>query len=341
MPSGPKPPRSSATPPPPDDQVRALYNYVSRHNRYIGIDFGIGRYQPHSAADVLANQYGDCKDKDTLLEALLRAKGFTTAPALIGAGIAPVPDVPSPAVFNHVITTVSLPSGRIWLDSTPMAAPYRYLIALIRDQKTLIVPAQGPATLESTPADAPYPFTARFEASGTLDKSGKLTGKITATWRDDDEVLVRTFADNLAPADYDKASQYLSAASGFSGSTSNTQFLHADDNTVPITVTYDYAKHPFGDWDNLRIVPLLPATEFTPLDSDSTAPQEDIQLGAPRTLAAISRIQMPPGFHTDPPDAVHVKTDFAAFDKIYKVDGQQLIVERTITVLKQKIPKDK
>jgi transglutaminase-like putative cysteine protease len=51
----------------------------------VGIDFGVGRYQPHAAAEVLANQYGDCKDKDTLLEALLRAKGFTTAPALIGA----------------------------------------------------------------------------------------------------------------------------------------------------------------------------------------------------------------------------------------------------------------
>ena len=107
----------------PEDQIRALYDFVSTKTRYIGIDFGVGRYQPHSAAEVLANQYGDCKDKDTLLEALLHAKGFTTAPALIGAGIAPVPDVPSPAVFNHVITTVELPTGRIWLDSTPSVSP--------------------------------------------------------------------------------------------------------------------------------------------------------------------------------------------------------------------------
>ena len=71
-----------------------------------------GPLQPHAAAEVLANQYGDCKDKDTLLEALLHAKGFTTTPALIGAGIAPVPEVPSPAVFNHVITTVNLAGGR-------------------------------------------------------------------------------------------------------------------------------------------------------------------------------------------------------------------------------------
>ncbi len=41
-------------------RIRLLYNYVSTQFRYIGVSFGVGRYQPHSAADVLANQYGDC-----------------------------------------------------------------------------------------------------------------------------------------------------------------------------------------------------------------------------------------------------------------------------------------
>ncbi|HVR07355.1 MAG TPA: DUF3857 and transglutaminase domain-containing protein, partial [Thermoanaerobaculia bacterium] len=235
----------------PEDQVRALYDFVSTHTRYVGIDFGIGRYQPHAAAEVMADAYGDCKDKDTLLEALLRAKGFSTAPALIGAGIAPVPEVPSPAVFNHVITTVNLPDGRIWLDSTPLDAPYRYLSALIRDQKALIVSADKPAALEATPASAPYPFTARFEASGSLDAAGKLTAKMAATYHDDDEVLVRALARGVAPADWDKASQYISSLTGFGGTTSNTRFQNTDNAAQPIVMTYDYARHPFGDWDNL------------------------------------------------------------------------------------------
>jgi tetratricopeptide (TPR) repeat protein len=324
----------------PEDQVRAIYGYVSQHNRYVGIDFGIGRYQPHGAGEVLANQYGDCKDKDTLLEALLHAKGFTTAPALIGVGIAPVPEVPSPAVFNHVITTVNLPGGPVWLDSTPPGAPFRYLVAAIRDQKALVIPAEGAAALESTPAEGPYPFTAHFEADATLDKEGKLTGRITATYRDDDEFLVRAMALNLAPADWDKGSQYISTMTGFSGTTSNTQFEHAGDTSAPMEIKYDYSKHPYGDWDNHRIIPLLPVTEFSALESDTTAPEEDIDLGAPRTLTAISRIRLPDGFRTDPPDAVHVKTDFATFDKTYKVEGQELVVERTITVLKKKLPKE-
>ena len=323
-----------------DEQVRALYDFVSTHTRYIGIDFGIGRYQPHMAQQVLANQYGDCKDKDTLLEAMLRAKGLSTAPALIGVNITPVPDVPSPAVFNHVITTVELPGGRVWLDSTAQGAPYQYLSAVIRNQKALVVPSDGAAALESTPAAAPYPFTAHFEATASLDAEGKLTGKITSSYHDDDEVVVRALARNIAPADWDKASQYISSLTGFSGTTSDTQFTNADDDSLPISVNYTYTRHPFGDWDNHRIVPLFPAAEFPVLASDTAAPEEDIQLGALRTLTATSHIRLPEGFRTDLPDPVHVKTDFATFDKTYRFDGHEILIERKIVVLKSKLPKD-
>jgi predicted Zn-dependent protease len=323
----------------PEDQVQAIYSFVSARMRYVGIDFGVGRYQPHAAAEVLSNGYGDCKDKDTLLEALLHAKGFHTAPALVGVGIAPVSDVPSPAVFNHVITTVNLPSGRIWLDSTAEVGPYRFLSAPIRDQLALLVPADAPAALELTPAAAPYPFIARFEATGTLDAQGKLTSHITATYRTDDEPIVRALARSVAPADLNKASQYIASNTGFSGTTSNTSFKNSDDLSSPIVLTYDYEHHPYGDWENRRIVPALPALEFSALASDSSAPSMDIQLGAPRTLIAISRIHLPEGYGADLPDPVHVKTDFATFDKTYRFDGNEIAVERNIVVLKDKLPK--
>src|SRR6202008_2631020 len=58
-------------------KLRALYSFVSTQYRYIGIAFGIGRFQPHAAEDVLSNNYGDCKDKHTLLASLLQASGIT------------------------------------------------------------------------------------------------------------------------------------------------------------------------------------------------------------------------------------------------------------------------
>jgi hypothetical protein len=84
-------------------KLQALYNFVSTQYRYIGIAFGIGRYQPHAAEDVLTNSYGDCKDKETLLAALMQASGFTLYPALINAGHKIDPDVPSPAQCTDVV----------------------------------------------------------------------------------------------------------------------------------------------------------------------------------------------------------------------------------------------
>ena len=55
------------------EKLQAIYDYVAKNFRYVSLSFGLGRYQPHSASEVLANQYGDCKDKHTLLAALADA----------------------------------------------------------------------------------------------------------------------------------------------------------------------------------------------------------------------------------------------------------------------------
>src|SRR6267143_3585794 len=47
----------------PTEKARRLYDFVARNVRYVSISLGVGRYQPHSASDVLQNGYGDCKDK--------------------------------------------------------------------------------------------------------------------------------------------------------------------------------------------------------------------------------------------------------------------------------------
>jgi tetratricopeptide (TPR) repeat protein len=319
----------------PEEQVRALYDFVSTSIRYVGIDFGVGRYQPHMAEEVLAYQYGDCKDKDTLLEALLRAKGLTTAPALIGLNIMPVPDVPSPALFNHVITTVDLPGGRIWLDTTPEVAPYRVLVPLIRDEQALVVPAQGVASLQRTPADPPFAYFERFEAVGTLDRDGLLKSHMDMTMRSDNELGFRILLQRAAPSQWDEAMQSVSRSMGFTGTVSNTD-LKQKDQAAPVHLSYDYTRPSFADWEHQRILPLFPVLEITYIDRE-TAPEHDIDQGTPRKLEALTRIKLPAGYTADLPDAIHVKRDYASFDQTYKVEKDELIIERTVVILKQKV----
>src|SRR5258708_4924269 len=57
----------------------AAIGAVTQHGvRYVGIEIGIGGYQPHYAGDILANRYGDCKDKVTLMRALLHEAGVAS-----------------------------------------------------------------------------------------------------------------------------------------------------------------------------------------------------------------------------------------------------------------------
>ena len=94
------------------DQVRALYEWVSRNIRYVAIYLGDGGFEPHDVEVILKNRYGDCKDHVVLLQSLLMAKNIKSSSALInlGAGeeLSPVA-VTFP--LNHVI--LYLPSLKL------------------------------------------------------------------------------------------------------------------------------------------------------------------------------------------------------------------------------------
>lgn len=320
----------------PEEQARAIYDFVSTHIRYIGVDFGVGRYQPHPPEVVLANQYGDCKDKDTLLEALLRAKGFETAPALIGVGIKMIPELPMPALFNHVITTVTIGGKQVWLDSTPGVAPFQMLISQIRGKHALVIPEKAAAELERTPAKTPFPLEDRMDATATLTADGDLKGHMVIVDRSDAELLLREVARNVAPAQWDRAVQYLSRLMGFGGTVSNSQFEHVEDLDVPIRLTYDYNHPKFGDWSDLRILPLFPLVGLPP--APDKKPATAIQLGAERTELAQTVIHLPAGFTPELPDTVHVKTDFATYDRTYGFANGVLTADRKVVVLQSKVP---
>ena len=138
------------------DKVKALYDFVSRDFRYVSLSFGLGRYQPHAASEVLANGYGDCKDKNTLLAALLAAQGFESTSVLIGSQHKLDPDIPSPSQFDHVITRVPVDGQEIWLDSTNGVAPFRMLAFPLRDKQALAMPPGGTPELVRTPANLPF-----------------------------------------------------------------------------------------------------------------------------------------------------------------------------------------
>ena len=138
-------------------QAVAIYDWVSKHIRYVAVYFGVGGVVPHDADTVIANRYGDCKDHATLLEALLAAKGIDAVGALINAGGPNRPPRVAANHFNHIITY--LPQWHLFVDSTAGEAPFGELpssdlgrqIVLVRavrgEPRVLHTPGFGPATM--------------------------------------------------------------------------------------------------------------------------------------------------------------------------------------------------
>ncbi|HEX2123055.1 MAG TPA: DUF3857 domain-containing transglutaminase family protein, partial [Thermoanaerobaculia bacterium] len=97
--------------------------WMQKRVRYAGVEVGESSVVPRSPQTVLSNRYGDCKDKATLLVALLRHAGIKAHVALLRAGDDfDVPrDLPGLGMFNHAIVLVHPIDGGpepIWVDPT-------------------------------------------------------------------------------------------------------------------------------------------------------------------------------------------------------------------------------
>ena len=217
-----------------------------------------------------------------------------------------------PAAFNHVITLVDVGGEQVWLDATTEVAPYRALLAMLRDKDALIVPPTGAPELRKTPATLPVPLVNSYAIKSDLDKTGSLKGHVEISMRSDDEIIMRLTSRQIARAQWDQISQSYQDNSGFSATTSATVLIHPDDTSGPWHMRYDFAKTPYGDWDNYRIGSLLPNADLPTID-EKKPPKKEIELGSPHTQLARSAIHLPQGYSADLPDAIHLKTTFATY----------------------------
>jgi hypothetical protein len=103
-----------------DAQVVAAIRFVQDDIRYLGIEMGRGSHEPRQPSVVMSQRYGDCKDKALFLAALLRELGVDAYPAMVNTKLRGHLDdyLPSPFLFDHVITEVVDGGKTYWIDGT-------------------------------------------------------------------------------------------------------------------------------------------------------------------------------------------------------------------------------
>ena len=323
------------------DKVEALYDYVAKNFRYVSLSLGLGRYQPHAAADVLHNQYGDCKDKHTLLSSLLEAQGMHASSVLINSSRKLDPDIPSPSQFDHVITLLPLNGQEVWMDTTTEVAPFRLLSFNIRKKQGLVIPASGTPHLEETPADTPMPSTQLQTIEGSINELGKLNAKISYVVRGDTELLMRLVFRRVPNAQWQHLVENINAMGGLDGEITNLKVSDPAATREPFQFSYDISKPNFLDWSKKKTDLELPMAQFSLADADedeTAADSEPIKFGPPGEFTYRVKLELPAKFVAHAPLPFSLKRDYGEYKASYKIEGSTFTAERVMIMRERELP---
>jgi len=326
------------------DKVEALYDYVAKNFRYVSLSLGLGRYQPHAAADVLHNQYGDCKDKHTLLSSLLEAKGMHPSSVLINSSRKLDPEIPSPSQFDHVITLLPLGKEEVWMDTTTEVAPFRLLSFNIRKKQGLVIPVNGTPHLEETPADPPMPNRQVQTIDGTINQLGKLNARVSYVVRGDTELLMRIIFRRVPSSQWEHLVENINAMGGLDGEITNLKVGDPAATREAFQFSYDIAKANFLDWSKKKSDVDLPLSQFNLADpdEDDTGPDaEPIKFGPPGEFTYRVKLVLPAKYTAHTPLPFAMKRDYGEYHASYALEGSVFTAERSMVMRERELPADR
>jgi tetratricopeptide (TPR) repeat protein len=322
------------------DKVQALYDYVAKNFRYVSLSLGLGRYQPHSATDIFHNQYGDCKDKNTLLAAMLEAEGIHSSSVLINSSRKLDPEVPSPIQFDHAITVVPVANRTIWLDSTTEIAPFQFLTSNLRDKQALVIAPAGTARLDTTPADPPVPTSDIQSIEGKVNDLGKLEARVHFVERGDAELILRMVFRRSPQSRWKTVVETMSGFMGFSGEVSDLKVSDPADTREPFEISYNLEKANYLDWSQKKVVITLPASSVNlpvAVDDDTDPSPDPLKLGATGISTLHMRLELPAKYTGRPPLPFSMSRDYAAYEANYKLEKNVFTADRKMTIRQREV----
>ncbi|MGA8011081.1 MAG: DUF3857 domain-containing protein [Candidatus Acidiferrales bacterium] len=318
-------------------KVQALYDYVSTNIRYVELQLGQGSWRPQTAAEVLANRYGDSQDKHILLAAMLKAAGISSDAVLIPYTRNLDASVPSPAQFDHVITTVALGTVPIWMDTTTEVAPFRLLASPLRGKSALLVPADGAGRIVETPADPPFVSTQHVDVDGRVSDLGKLTARAHYAMRGDTELVLRLAFHRTPQAEWKQLGQTILSLDGIRGEVTSVKPADPMATHDPFELDIEFALPNFLNWSARRETTTLPLLAIGLPDPPADA-TKTIELGSPLNVNVKLQLNLPPIFAAQPPVASSVVRDYAEFKSSYRFENHSLTAERSLDFKMRRLP---
>lgn len=343
-------------------KMRSLAQYVQKEVRYVAIQLGIGGWQPHPATDVFTHKYGDCKDKATLLGAMLQEIGVESFYLFINTTRnAVTPETPAVRWFNHVILAVLLPAGvtdpslravldhpklgkLLFFDPTDEWTPLGSLRGELQANYGLLVTGDGGELLKLPQLPAELNGVVRT-AKLSLSPSGTLSGDFSEQRNGDYGTQQRASLKSVSK-DSDRI-KFLESLISHSLSTfqiTNASLVNLNRPDQPFAYQYSLVAQNYAKTaGNLLLVrPRVVGINSSDLLETKEPRRYPVEFDGPSKNSDIVEIGIPAGYQVDDlPPPVNVDYSFASYHSKTEVNGSMLKYSRIFEVKELSVPVSK
>jgi hypothetical protein len=340
-------------------KIQALAKFVQTDIRYVAIELGIGGHQPHPAADIFKNRYGDCKDNATLLSTMLEEIGVNSYYVLINTERGAVSASTPPNLdFNHAILALVLPPDvnaaalpahlsdpkwgqLLFFDPTDSFTPFGSLRGELQANFALLVGQNGGGLLQ-LPQLPPELSGVTRTAKMELDDNGTLHGDVIEVHSGGSGSLQRELL-RSAQRDTDRIKSIESLAgaslSNFQVLRASIANLHAEDRPFEWHYTLQVDNYSKAAGDLILLRPRLIGNEAAGFLETKEARAHPIEFDEPERDTDTVEILLPVGYSVDElPPATNIDDGFASYHSKTEFSGRTLKYSRTLEIKELSVP---
>ena len=344
-------------------KMQALAAFVQHDIRYVAIELGIGGLQPHAARDIYTHRYGDCKDKATLLSAMLKEIGVDSYLFTVNSRRGGV-NAASPAQigwFNHEILAIRLPDdlkdpslaaivtppklGRLLIfDPTDEMTPFGQLSGSLQANYGLLVTPDGGELLQ-LPQLSPETSGVRRSGKLALSPNGTLSGEVQEL-RFGDTGAYQRYVLRAAAQDKDRIKPIETALSHSLASFQITKAtignLHVQDQPFVYTYSFTADRYAKPAGTLLIVRPRVLGNKSSDILERKEPRNYPVEFDGPQKDIEVYEITLPAGYEVDelppPSDADY---SFASYHSKTEVQGNVLRYKRTYEIKELSVPTSK
>jgi hypothetical protein len=341
-------------------KIERLAEFVQKEIRYVSIQIGIGGYQPHEASTIMSNRYGDCKDKATLLAAMLESLGIESYYILVNVFRQVVtPNLPvSLFSFNHAILAIKLQEDSLFegaeaiihdpelgpllvFDPTMSHTPLGRLPFYLRGNCGLLVAGDSSRLIQLPKSTGEYHQLIRvgkfvLKADGSL--SGEVTEALSGVHAEKTRAKLREADEAGRRRDLEKFLSASLPAFNLEG----YEFQNLDRLTEDLVIHYNFTCSSYvkraGNFLNFR-PGILAVLENNDIFKQKESRRYPVLFSSISSARDEFEIELPEGYTLDrTPDPVEILTNFAGYSAQFELKDNRLCLKRQISIKEDFLP---